>query len=716
MELLALNLHPKPPLYPRRPPLPPRPFGLHSANLSQGMWPFRGLFFSSLVHEAALFSILLLPLIDRFREPPPPSNDYIFAIDLNSRSRLVYFPPLKDRDEGEKPKSERKPAEAKQEPAKPKEQRASTKGLSYPGPQEIVSDPPNPTNQFQTLLQPALVNPPVIHPPIPLPNLIQMTDAGPLSQPLPPRPEPTPLRKDLSVPAPSQAAAQRPNVVVPNAAQAPALPTPEKPAEPPTPLRRELSVSAPTLSASQRPKVILPLADPSLQAPEKPAEPPTPLRRDLSVSTPTLTASQRANNVALPVADPSLPAPEKPIELTAAKKDLAIPSPTPSQVTPSPRQPVAVPGANTGPALPTPQRPVEPPTVARRDLAVPSPSAPPSQIAAVETHGLDRQNLISINPLPPPPQQSVTVPAAEARGRFAISPDGNLTASSSTPGGKTDTPSATAIGAGTGNDTRAGSVAGTSNSSGTSGTAANSGARGGNSGDSVAGGKDDGKGGTAPGAATGTGNGTSAGNGTGNSGTKSPFPGITIQGGRLEGAKTGVVTGVPPTPSRPVVVLPKPGAAAAAPNTAYGMTIVSTVGSGGGLPNLGVFSAEQVVYTVYLDMKQPNGPAVPSWPLQYALLSSANSPTGVIPPFPMEKEWPKLPPDLVKKYLKQMVVVYAVVNAEGKLQDVSVKQTPDAQLNASILAALSKWVFRPAQVNDNPAVVKILLGVPLVLP
>jgi len=46
----------------------------------------------------------------------------------------------------------------------------------------------------------------------------------------------------------------------------------------------------------------------------------------------------------------------------------------------------------------------------------------------------------------------------------------------------------------------------------------------------------------------------------------------------------------------------------------------------------------------------------------------------------------------------------------------AVKQSPDGLLNPAALAALSKWLFRPAEINGSPAPVKILMGIPLALP
>src|SRR5262249_8267836 len=149
---------------------------------------------------------------------------------LNSKAKLIYFPTL-----------ESKPEPRPEEPEHANPRDLATKGLTYPGPQAIVSDVPDPTNNFQTLLQPSLVKPPVIRAPIPLPNILQMADAGPLRPPEPPRPEPTVLKKDLTIPSPAQAASQRPNVVLPNSAT-PQVPLPEKPIEPPTPVRKELTV------------------------------------------------------------------------------------------------------------------------------------------------------------------------------------------------------------------------------------------------------------------------------------------------------------------------------------------------------------------------------------------------------------------------------------------------------------------------------------------
>jgi len=152
------------------------------------------------------------------------------------------------------------------------------------------------------------------------------------------------------------------------------------------------------------------------------------------------------------------------------------------------------------------------------------------------------------------------------------------------------------------------------------------------------------------------------------------------------------------------------------------MTVVATASSGGGLPDLGVF-ADEKVYTVYLDMRQTVEDPAASWTLQFALLrdpsadGSANrSQEGLTPPFPVAKEMPQFSVELVHKYLDRLIVVYAIMDTQGKLQQMLVMQSPDDRLTNRILATLNKWVFRPAELNGRPASVKVLLGIPLSLP
>jgi hypothetical protein len=185
---------------------------------------------------------------------------------------------------------------------------------------------------------------------------------------------------------------------------------------------------------------------------------------------------------------------------------------------------------------------------------------------------------------------------------------------------------------------------------------------------------------------------------------------MTIQGGSLTGAvsRSNQHTGTP-----------------VPPETSYGLTIVANGSSGGGLPDYGVFFDEKV-YTVYINMRRTTDDPAPSWILQYALLhgaaaqagaiaKSGQNQLGLVPPFPVVKEFPQWPIGLAFRYLHRMVVVYAVINVEGKLERMHVMQTPSIELNKPLLEALGKWVFRPAQLNGEPVPLKALLGITLSL-
>jgi hypothetical protein len=211
--------------------------------------------------------------------------------------------------------------------------------------------------------------------------------------------------------------------------------------------------------------------------------------------------------------------------------------------------------------------------------------------------------------------------------------------------------------------------------------------------------------GTGGGRGTGTGTGTGAGSGAG----KSPFSGITVIGGSID---TGVVSSSPPPPRTPRPL-----------QTAYGLSIISTENSGGGLPSFGVFSNEQI-YTVYLDMRNTEYDPPQSWTLEFAVAQPAGqggagnirAQEGLILPFPSAKEQPPFPVDLVRRYLRRMVIVYALVNVSGKLEQLSVKDSPDPALNDILTTSLAKWVFRPAQLNGQAVPAKLLMGIPLALP
>ena len=83
------------------------------------------------------------------------------------------------------------------------------------------------------------------------------------------------------------------------------------------------------------------------------------------------------------------------------------------------------------------------------------------------------------------------------------------------------------------------------------------------------------------------------------------------------------------------------------------------------------------------------------------------------PPFPSYKETPRLFDELSQRYDGREVVVYAIINSEGRFEQLAVKESTSVVLNSPILYALRRWAFRPAQVGGKPVALKVLLGITL---
>jgi hypothetical protein len=144
----------------------------------------------------------------------------------------------------------------------------------------------------------------------------------------------------------------------------------------------------------------------------------------------------------------------------------------------------------------------------------------------------------------------------------------------------------------------------------------------------------------------------------------------------------------------------------------YGLTIIGTGSSGGGLRDFGVFH-DQTVYTVFIPVRDTHD-ETGDWTLQYALApNSANAAHSMlVPPIAVEKHSIDPQDPRVPVHTSGMAVVQAMINVEGKFQDVRVLQTPDARLNGAICEVLNEWLFRPAEVNGQKVAVVVLLGIP----
>jgi TonB family protein len=737
------------------------------ANLNPHYRPFRGIALSLVVHASLLTGLITIPLL--FAADERPRFEEAVILDADDLKDALYLPLLG----GEKPPHTARnsePAEI-QPPAPIKE------GLSYPGPQPILSKFPVPTNHTQTILQPALKDPLHLDLAIPLPNIVRLPAPEvlrkltvPNAPPLPLQPPPLlAARPALPLTDPSQPLAapsvdSKLNVLEPVTPLArpstPLMARFDAPSEPIGPLaapRHESGLKVldpvtsvarpsqasvgqldPTVSAPTRP-LAAPLAESKLRIPEdstviaRPALPVRPGEPSLAVSAlgrplaaplaeskikvldPATPEAQPARSTQItPLGVPTTSDPSRPLAAPVAESKLKVADSTtaetqlarPTQVAPlnipmaGPSRPLAAPLAEsrikitdtaTPATRPSPQAAVPkldvPLTVPTRPLAapiaeskirVPDSTSPVARQATPAILPLDlpqtaNQPLVALSPMPARRDQPVTIPAGEARGEFAISPQPNLTFPGTEPGGKPSTANATASNA-------AGGVA-TSNKTTSTATS------------------------TAP-AGSGI---TTLGAGAG------AFPGITILG--AETASSTPSRNTTPNSSAQSKSVPPPL------QTSYGITILASGGSGGGLPDFGVFANEQV-HTAYLDMRRTIQDEPISWTVEFGVkqpeataaserVATVGSQQEVILPFPIDKERPAIPADLVRRHSGRLMIAYAVVTPDGKMEQLSIKQSPDPALNEIVLSALQKWTFRPARRNGEVISAKILLGIPV---
>jgi hypothetical protein len=559
-----------------------------------GYLPGRGLLYSIIGHEVLMFGLFLFITYGL----PAFRGQTLIVGSQSAQSHLIYLPEVGGGKEGQKsPGGGRsKPQQASAAPAR------ASKGLAFPGAQAILSDPPNPTNAFQTLLRPLIVHPEPLKKLVPLPNIVQMSE--------------TRLPASLMT---TKAALPQPHLAV----------QPIK-VKRDSDLRRNAKWNVPVAKA---PELMAKAEMPKLPA----AEQPLPEAPKVEPKKPEDLKKEEEKPVEKPAPQPLKVAAEKKSEKT--------------------------------------EKQVAPPSTA--------------QIAKMEMHGKAAEPMLSLSPMPLPAGSNAKIPAGEARGRFAIAPGGTLNPNTTTPGKANGTRSDSPA---TGQDNAQSANAATELAANTGNGAGHNPAAGGGSGnaDEAAGGGSAGTGAGRSGHGTGTGAGAGSGAGSG------AFPGITIQGGEGSSAAS--------NSSRMSVT----------PQTPYQMTIVATASSGGGLQDFGVFENERV-YTVYIPMQRTPQEADPTWTMQYALASGSSDSNNaqLVAPSPVMREWPEIPADLEKKYSQRQVVVYAMLGADGKISHISVKQTPDPHVSAPITQALGKWVFRPAQMNNQPVAVKILVGIPL---
>jgi hypothetical protein len=196
--------------------------------------------FSVLLHELVLLMVVLSSRLAFVRsvEAVPPRLETVVPV-----GNVLYLPTLGGGSEG----AGKQGGGSGSDPDLSQGVRAqSRRGFAYPGPQPMVSDPPRAKLGIQTILQPALINPPLLRQFIPLPNIAQPTEVAVAE---PPKPVIKVLAGELALRPHAEQPIRAPKITLPIAAasQAPALDASEPivprllPAKPPVPAPAQIS-------------------------------------------------------------------------------------------------------------------------------------------------------------------------------------------------------------------------------------------------------------------------------------------------------------------------------------------------------------------------------------------------------------------------------------------------------------------------------------------
>lgn len=123
-----------------------------------------------------------------------------------------------------------------------------------------------------------------------------------------------------------------------------------------------------------------------------------------------------------------------------------------------------------------------------------------------------------------------------------------------------------------------------------------------------------------------------------------------------------------------------------------------------------VFGAKRV-YGRTLNMPNLNS-STGSWVIKFAELDGGGKVGELLEPVATEKSDPGYPLELIRANVHGMVTLYAVINADGKVGDIRVLNSPDERLDSYAAKALASWKFLPAERAGKPVAVEAVVEIP----
>jgi TonB family protein len=114
-----------------------------------------------------------------------------------------------------------------------------------------------------------------------------------------------------------------------------------------------------------------------------------------------------------------------------------------------------------------------------------------------------------------------------------------------------------------------------------------------------------------------------------------------------------------------------------------------------------------------LIMNMPNlTSATGSWIIRFAELKETADKGLITAPVAVVKVDPAYPPDVLRDHVEGTVTLYAVIRADGTVDDIKVLDSLDSRLDANAIRALSGWRFRPGTKNGQPVALEAVVQIP----
>jgi len=117
------------------------------------------------------------------------------------------------------------------------------------------------------------------------------------------------------------------------------------------------------------------------------------------------------------------------------------------------------------------------------------------------------------------------------------------------------------------------------------------------------------------------------------------------------------------------------------------------------------------LYGTTLNMPNLNS-STGSWVMHFAELQTDPKHGDLLQPLPTEKSDPGYPLELIRANVRGTVTLYAVIHADGKVDDIRVLNSPDDRLDAWAVSALAGWKFLPALRAGKPVAVEVVVEIP----